>query len=331
MMSYDDVNQIKKERMDMNGLNEIVEAYIEDFISKNGNDELKKYIVPDSIPIVWFGDVEEYLKPKYKGKRIVTIAANPSDREFPTKIDENGLAIGRFEKQRFDLIELTNFNDLSADEQQAKIDALMGTLNSYFRKWPYLSPDESKYDYGKKKTKPWFDHYEGVLESIGASYRNGDDNQFAVIHIDAYTAIATSPTWSGLPKNIQDEIRNTELFKKLLEALDPDVILYSGEKNVISIVNNLYGEMQLVREYSGKKLINEDRQRIGYELFTEKTEDVMPRASIKVFKGSNKIFIYGTNCSTPFTVFNKEARSEIIKSEVLCGKPPFVISSKYYD
>jgi hypothetical protein len=53
----------------------------------------KKYIVKSSIPILFFGNIEEYFSSKIK---IVTAATNPSDKEF---IDEDTKPIDRFPEQ----------------------------------------------------------------------------------------------------------------------------------------------------------------------------------------------------------------------------------------
>lgn len=56
-------------------LNEIVQAYLNDFEKKKDFP----FVVKDSIPIVWFGDLKAYFTSK---KRIITIGLNPSDKEF---------------------------------------------------------------------------------------------------------------------------------------------------------------------------------------------------------------------------------------------------------
>ena len=61
-------------------LNKIIEEYIIDFIAKRNDPALKKVIVENSIPIIWFGNINKYLDSE---KRILTVGLNPSNIEFP--------------------------------------------------------------------------------------------------------------------------------------------------------------------------------------------------------------------------------------------------------
>ena len=83
-------------------LDEILQEYLDDFNQKKSYD----FVVKPSIPIVWFGNLEKYSSSK---GRIVTVALNPSNQEFP-KDDA---------RQRFN-VNATTPQDLSA------------TLNRYF-------------------------------------------------------------------------------------------------------------------------------------------------------------------------------------------------------
>ncbi len=38
-------------------LKSLIKSYIEDFIEKQNNPELKNVIVENSIPVIWFGDM----------------------------------------------------------------------------------------------------------------------------------------------------------------------------------------------------------------------------------------------------------------------------------
>ena len=59
-------------------LSDIINEYWCDYTAH----QEKKYIVSPSIPIIWFGDIEKYMRSKLK---VVTIALNPSNREFGTQ------------------------------------------------------------------------------------------------------------------------------------------------------------------------------------------------------------------------------------------------------
>ena len=164
-------------------LTPILKDYIEDFKRKKD----WSFVVKDSIPIVWFGDIDAYFASNLK---VVTIGLNPSDQEFSSK--------------RFDIIDFDNGN---IDSQ---IDQLKKTLCNYFKNNPYWK---------------WFNKYERLLDAKNCSYCNNKGN--TAIHIDLMTAIATNPTWSGLKQNEKARIQNIPLFKNLLSILNPDFVLCS--------------------------------------------------------------------------------------------------------
>lgn len=182
----------------------LVNEYIEDFKSKSSNSHLGDYIIKESIPVIWFGNLNDYLKSK---TRIVTVGLNPSNKEFP----ENNRWL------RFDYV------DLYSSDCNQTIFRLVQTLNSYFDKNPYWK---------------WFGRGEKVLEHLGASYRPSKIKNQA-IHIDIYSAIATTITWSNLDPEVMEKIRIPIIqFKKLLAFLRPDIILISTNKKVFSEVFN---------------------------------------------------------------------------------------------
>lgn len=185
-------------------------------------DNIKNYIVDfkkhkdlaveNSIPICWFGDIEEYEKSNYK---IITVALNPSSKEFPKS------------KERFEIPKKwKEFLELKSDDKNISDDILESvykTLNQYFDNNPY---------------EDWFGNFEIVLNSIGATYyRNKKGSNVACenhsIHIDIYSAIATKKAWSALePKEISD-ICDNKLFKEMLDKLKPDLVLISLSREKI--------------------------------------------------------------------------------------------------
>lgn len=133
------------------------------------NHQDNKAVVQSSIPILFFGDLDAYRNSK---KRILTVALNPSDKEFS--------------EARFDVSPST----LSNDSRYIK------TLSEYFESNPY---------------RFWFNHFEKLLQTIGASYYSRTSRpNFATItpdaetdfnralHTDVCSPIATSVTWSKL-------------------------------------------------------------------------------------------------------------------------------------
>ena len=171
-------------------LKEIIRKYCDDFHSKMGFN----YVAKDSIPIVWFGNVERYFKSPTK---MLTIALNPSCIEFP-----------KWGKQRFqDLTTLRREIIL----KEFPIDLLINNYNDYFRYNPYMH---------------WFNYYERILNGVGCSYFDGIAENTA-IHIDMYSAIATDPTWGKLAEGQRNRIQNTSLFKELLQILNPEIVFIS--------------------------------------------------------------------------------------------------------
>lgn len=191
-------------------LEKILKCYLDDFNHKKNYD----FVVKNSIPIVWFGDMDKYLS---SNKKIVTVSLNPSDNEFPKR-----------GKRRFN-VEVSN------------IAQLYNTLCSYFKFNPYMG---------------WFGKFENVLNCLDASYYSNCEN--VAIHIDIYSAIATNPTWGRLEEFQQEQIENTELFERLLEYLDPDVIVFSANQKVFEKTFGKYnlfydkkiGNVGFIRVYS---------------------------------------------------------------------------------
>ena len=205
-------------------LTSILKDYIEDFKRKKD----WSFVVKDSIPIVWFGDIDAYFTSNLK---VVTIGLNPSDQEFSSK--------------RFDIIDFDNGN---IDSQ---IDQLKETLCNYFKDNPYWK---------------WFNKYEKLLDAKNCSYGNNKGN--TAIHIDLMTAIATNPTWGGLEPNEKARIQNIPLFEKLLAILNPDFVLCSVNqdafnvtfKNILTLKKDfLFGVKNHIKVYedsSGKIFLN---------------------------------------------------------------------------
>lgn len=153
-------------------------------------------IVPNSIPIVWFGNVEEYLKSELK---IITVSLNPSDIEF--KINKSSQPT----------------TNLRFPDYNGSIESLYTAYNNYFLKNPYNS---------------WFKaSFGAVLASFDASYYDNAHN--TALHTDIGCSYATSPTWTGLTnsdKNVLEHI-GAKSWHNLVKILEPDVILFSASKN----------------------------------------------------------------------------------------------------
>jgi len=226
-------------------LSNIMQEYISDFLNKQN----LPYVVTPSIPIVWFGDMEEYNKSPTK---IVTVGLNPSLDEFTEK--------------RFDIIDL---------KRSDATDKLARTLNLYFKDNPYMR---------------WFDGFERVISMLDASYKENKATNTA-IHIDIYSAIATNPKWSGLLPNEKKDLQRIDLFKKLLNHLNPDIILFSVNKEVFDDVFYQYKLEKSVENIGGK-----------------------PGIFIRKYSYLNKILISGRNMKgTPFGGLSNDNLQETMK------------------
>jgi len=181
--------------------NNLICEYISDFLNK----QTLPYVVSQSIPIVWFGNIDKY---KASPKKIVTIGLNPSLNEFSVS--------------RFGTVDLTA-ND-AADE-------LTNTLNLYFSYNPYK----------------WFNNFEKALNQLDASYYENKNKENIAVHIDIYSAIATNPTWGGLSEDQQNEIQSIDLFKKLLNLLNPDVIIFSANR---AVFEQVFPDFNLIKSAS---------------------------------------------------------------------------------
>ena len=154
---------------------------------------------------------------KYKSSKtkIVTVALNPSLKEFSEK--------------RFNIV------DLSAGNKSRAVE-LSETLNKYFEYNPY---------------DRWFNNFEKVLIPLCASYYGNKKN--TAVNIDVYSSIATDPTWGKLSKEQKAKLSRTDLFEKLLAALNPNVILFSGNKDIFGAVFGGFKLEKAEEDINGKK------------------------------------------------------------------------------
>jgi len=189
---------MKKPPITKKAINRITLEYINDFNSKRKNEKICRYIVKDSIPVIWFGDLRKYENSK---KRILTIAINPSANEF--------------QGNRFIKINLRKITP-------TKVNKLQETLNDYFCNNPYMR---------------WFNQYEKLLNNLDATYFCCNHYRNHAIHIDIYTAIATKKSWSKLDKNVKKAF-DTILFKKLYKILNPDIALISVREDTFNEIFN---------------------------------------------------------------------------------------------
>ena len=183
------------------------------------------YIPKPSLPILFFGDVEQYSKEKF---RIVTAALNPSDIEFRETKSSGSFSFFRFPYY-----------------QEDSEKTLYISLRDYFKNNPYNN---------------WFDSsYRNILKGLGYSFY--DDHLKTLIHTDIVSPLATNPTWSALSKRkkIDSTILNLEsigltLWEELIEILKPDLILISVAKSHLEKLN-----LELISEFDEITTVNNDK------------------------------------------------------------------------
>ena len=163
-------------------------------------------VVSPGMPVLFFGDLGAYLD---SPRRVVTVALNPSDKEFPS--DQPWL---RFPGAR-DLAWQGSF-DATARERYVE------ALSSYFVTAPYTS---------------WFNgSFERVLWGLDASYYPGRPS--VALHTDIASPVPTRPTWSRLGHAERAVVRDdgAALWRALVRALRPDVVILSAAREHVSSV-----------------------------------------------------------------------------------------------
>jgi hypothetical protein len=168
--------------------------------------------VQPSMPILYFGDRGAY---ECSPTRIVTVGLNPSLSEFPADNPwlrfPAGAALGN----------VSVSSGLTDEQRQTYV----ASLNEYFARKPY---DE------------WFGRsFDRLLRAAGASYY-ADAAPSVALHTDIASPVATKPTWSGLKREERRLYRGgAELWRDLVEALEPDVILISVAREHLSTITPL--------------------------------------------------------------------------------------------
>lgn len=155
----------------------------------------QEFVVRPAIPVLYFGDSKRYLSSKF---RVVTVALNPSDKEFP-----NHDRYSRFPAA----------SEMATDPAKRNHANHREALDAYFHTDPYWGQ--------------WFNGIEPILNGMGVSYKHGHPN--TALHTDICSPIATNPTWSALSRKQRAmlEADGVTIWRSLVDALAPDVILVS--------------------------------------------------------------------------------------------------------
>ena len=170
-------------------------------IQKDPSSLLREAVVPGSIPVLWFGDIDAYDKSP-EGSRVVTVGINPSRCEFQ---DNKGIPNPTF---RFPL----KLSPKAPDYQTYK-----AAMTQYFANKPYMR---------------WFWPNEAALNKYGATFGGksrpipGVSVPNIGLHIDIIAPLATKP-WSKLKPAKKKDLTSTfsGQFDCLVRALDPDILI----------------------------------------------------------------------------------------------------------
>jgi hypothetical protein len=171
----------------------------------------ERWLVPNSIPILHFGNVKQYFKSNLK---IVTVGLNPSNAEFA--------------EDRF---------GIHSTDQLSPAD-LERALSAYFEKKPY-----SKWFNGAFETllQPLGASYYGETYPYPKKPGWWEPRTNRALHTDICTPLATTPTWSResengerLPTSVKRQLREigVPLWRALMEVLEPHLILISVSRGL---------------------------------------------------------------------------------------------------
>jgi len=228
-----------------------------------------KWVVKPAIPILFFGNVIEYLNSDIK---MITVALNPSDKEFP----KDG----------------TRFSFCPDKLNKGDAIKVLDTLNEYFKFNPY---------------DDWFDRFtEKIMNKMNVSYYSNKGFINRALNTDLCTPIATNPTWDGLvnnkktriPNDLSDELKKQgfKIWLELIKILKPNVILISLAKEYLT--SNNFVEKTILKNneniettFSYDDVQNKDVKDLGRKNITYFTHNKIP--DCKIYLGIN-------NGGTPF-------------------------------
>lgn len=235
-------------------------------------------VVPNSIPILYFGNLPKYVTP---GKKVVTVGLNPSNKEFlcnDRKKSSNGpnsySALCRFGERTFRKPK----DEVSSNKYQ-------DALNRYFENEPYMN---------------WFKKLDPLLEGFHCSFGGKFlPRKYTALHTDIASTTATFPTYSRLRNDVKRELFNEgfTLWTDLIEkCLKPDYILLSGNDVIRKELQKKYGVLGL--DDSVGRIQFGPRKTVLY--------------SEKFIYEKNVVFVYGTNSrSGPFGNLKDTKKREI--------------------
>jgi hypothetical protein len=217
------------------------------------------FLVKPSIPILFFGDSNRYFSSPLK---VITLGLNPSRVEFPED--------DRF--RRFGKARRIYPGVLDGDSY----DEYLQALNGYFCK-PPNHPYES-----------WFNSFEHLLSGLDCSYYGSVPN--TALHTDLCSPLATNPTWSKLPADVQAGLLEcgVRLWHSLVELLSPNLIIASVARSHLERIS--------FPRQDGWRVVHTVQRANPYDV------ELM---RMRTAGGKNVCLVFGKAANTPFgTVSN---------------------------
>lgn len=236
-------------------------------------DQVKghNHVVKNSIPIPFFGDIEEYFRSDIK---VVTAALNPSDIEFPDDI------------ARFNI-----------EQSLGGPLGLENSLKNYFRFNPYT-----------RWFKSFEPVLNGLGASYGAkmlSNEMGLCSYSTALHLDVCSPIATRPTWSKLSKKQKETLTDCgkSIFEKVVCNLKPDVIIASVSWSHLSDWNKEFSA-----GINWPILVEYDTNKHGEAI---KLPIKVQSKVIALDNDHEFLFVNGSAANTPFGHFSNLRKKEV--------------------
>ena len=194
--------------------------------------------------------------------KIITVGYNPSEGEF----SENR----------------SSFQNLRRSNSSA---TYLKALNTYFENNPY----------------DWFQHYQGVLEGLDATY--GGKMKVAekpkhmphtvAIHTDLCSPLATHPKWADLPKKVRTVLQREGActWRSLVkDCLKPDIIMIS-----------------VAPQYMDDEIISMNKLKTLMRIRSGRHEKSYPvKKGVLRYNGNKAVVVYGPLRRLPFLVARQE-------------------------
>ena len=220
--------------------------------------------------------------------RVLTVAANPSRREFVEKPSDDTLEeikrTGDFSKLRFldtprsrPLTEEESLEDLRDDEELQT--ATLRSNDDYFNTNPYTK-------WFGKNTTPSF-RVEQFLRGFGASYYESSDEEHRAIQIDLFpfATLADFNTLEDLAqRDLFDDGWAQEFLGRLLTLLQPEVLIVFGRSNA-----RHFGEY-FDRSIQNSDWISLEGEKPGWYKFSQADQFEVPVVSLSTNLGDPKPF-----------------------------------------